>query len=565
MPYKEEMNRDQMMMHTLNDLVLDDSPVRIIDIFIENLDLTVLGFQPVGESHEGRPAYRPQALLKLFIYGHMNKLRSSRNLAHACIVNIEVIWLMQGLQPDFRTISDFRKNNCVSLKKVFHEFNKRISGAVKHGTLSVDGSKFRAVNSKYHNFTEAKLEDRIRYLDQRTNEYLHQLDMIDDIEYDEENFNRFSKEELEEKIHITSERLKRYRSYQKELESSDKTQISLIDSEAKLMKGKDCMLVGYNVQTAVDTETHLIENFEVTDKCTDHGQLMPTVNAVNSDNEIINVVADKGYQQVDDLVNCLENGVVPNVILSDGKDEYDLQTEYEPTECSEEDIASEKSVDLKKCLRSGIIPNAYADCIYDIEVKEIRKKVFDEQVTQNDLPVEKMKTHAQEGFFVRDVERNCVYCPNGETLFQKSITKSGAIRYANKAACRRCPNCSKCFTKTKVQDYQQMYFSKDCLEKPCKKWNTEAYSKKVQERTWHWEKKMIVSFRFSPNRKLMDKRKCTSEHPFGTIKRSLDAGYFLLRGIAKTTGETALNCLAYNLIRGINLLGFDQIMELMMG
>ena len=177
-----------------------------------------------------------------------------------------------------------------------------------------------------------------------------------------------------------------------------------------------------------------------------------------------------------------------------------------------------------------------------------------------------MMTRAKEGYFVRDPERNLVYCPNGEVLRQKSITKSGYIRYANKNACRHCKNRDKCY-KGK-NEWKEVDFSKDKLEKPCKDW-LKSEGKEVirsyKKRNGHYEIKKVVRFFFKPDREKMSKRMCLSEHPFGTIKRAMGATHFLLRGIKKVEGEYALFCLGYNLERAKNLLGFDKMMELMAG
>ena len=175
-----------------------------------------------------------------------------------------------------------------------------------------------------------------------------------------------------------------------------------------------------------------------------------------------------------------------------------------------------------------------------------------------------MQETAKEGYFVRDPERNLVYCPGGEILRQKSIKKNGYIRYANKNACKHCRNRNKCY-KGKGE-WKEIDFNKDQLIKPCKDW-MKAEGKKSEEAKaggkWHYEKRKIVKFFLRPDKEKMSQRKCLSEHPFGTIKRAMGASYFLLRGIRKVAGEFALFCLGYNLERAKNLLGFEKMMELM--
>ena len=173
MPYIKTFDRNQMMFCSWDAFVEEQSIARIIDAFVNSLNLQ--DFDVKEAATEGRPAYDPKGLYKLYIYGNRKSIRSSRKLAESCQVNIEVKWMLGGVEPDFRTISDFRKNNIESLKKIFHEFNRRISGAIEWGFSSVDGSKFNACNSKDSNFTKNKLDDRIKWLNAHTDEYLRIL------------------------------------------------------------------------------------------------------------------------------------------------------------------------------------------------------------------------------------------------------------------------------------------------------------------------------------------------------------------------------------------------------
>ncbi|MGO5315498.1 transposase, partial [Bilifractor sp. LCP21S3_A7] len=178
MPYVKTCDRNQMMFCSMDSFVDPESTARLIDAFVNSLDLQKYGVKEAAK--EGRPTYDPKGLLKLYIYGCRNEIRSSRKLQRACEVNIEVIWLMGGAKPDFRTISDFRKDNIDVLKKLFHEFNRRLAGAVEWGFSSIDGSKFQANNSKNNNFTKNKLDDRIKWLDGHTDEYLRILKEMDE-------------------------------------------------------------------------------------------------------------------------------------------------------------------------------------------------------------------------------------------------------------------------------------------------------------------------------------------------------------------------------------------------
>ena len=564
MHYVRAFDRDQFMMTTWDSMVDRESTARLIDAFVESLDLSDYGVKEMAS--EGRPPYDPKGLLKLYVYGSDNGIKSSRKLAKSCKVNVEVRWMLGGVEPDFRTIADFRKDNIDSLKKIFNEFNKRLAGAVAWGFTSIDGSKFAACNSKNNNFTKNKLDDRIRWLNGHIEEYLRILDEADRQEDDPE---RLTRELIEEKLQETRERLKKYEGYQRIMEESGQSQMSLTDADAKLMKSKNGFVVAYNPQTVVDSETHLIRDFQMTNQVTDHGLLDSTLEGVREESEgTIEAVADKGYESGEDMVKCLEDGIIPHVITDEGKDGYELEIPYE--EADDINAGSADTEDLKKALHAGVIPEAYEDVITDIEVKEVRRKVSDEAETKEPArsiygTAEEMMERAKEGYFVMDPERNLVYCPNGEILRQKCIKKNGSIRYANKKACRHCPDRNKCYKGR--NEWKEIDFPKDCLEKPCRDW-LEAEGRNpdtagVNKGKYHFEVKKEVRFFLKPERKKTAERMCLSEHPFGTIKRAMGFSYFLLRGLRKVTGEFALMCLGYNIKRAKNMLGFGKMMELM--
>ena len=566
MPYVSTFNRNQMMMCSWDSFVDPESIARLIDAFVNSLDLTK--YEVKEAAKEGRPAYDPKGMYKLYIYGNRKGIRSSRKLAESCKVNLEVKWMLGGVEPDFRTISDFRKDNIDSLKDIFHEFNRRISGAVEWGFSSVDGSKFLANNSKDSNFTKNKLDDRIKWLNAHTDEYLRILKEMDEQEELEEIPEKLTREVVEAKLKEAQERLARYESYQKLMEETGASQLSLTDADARLMKNKNGFAVAYNPQTAVDSETHLIRNFKMTNQVTDHGMLNPTMEEIREEtqDEILEVVADKGYENEEDMIKCLENGMIPHVILDDGKDGYELEISYEEAEA---DITSTKPEELKKSLHAGKIPEAYKDVISDMEVKEVRRKVKEDlaDIEKSEAiygTPEEMLVRAKEGYFVRDPERNLVYCPEGEVLRQKCIKKNGNIRYDNKNACKHCRNRNKCY-KGKGE-WKEIDFTKDTLEKPCKEW-LKAEGKECENAKQavkgHFEKVKVVKFFLKPSFEKMSQRMCLSEHPFGTIKRAMGATYFLLKGLRKVTGEFALFCLGYNMERAKNLLGFEKMMQLM--
>lgn len=502
MPYVSGFDRNQLMCCSWDTFVDKESIARIIDAFVEHLDIKKYGVKAV--SAEGRPAYDPKSLYKLYIYGSRKGIRSSRKLAESCRVNLEVKWMTGGIEPDFRTISDFRKDNIDSLKEIFHEFNRRISEAVEWGFSSVDGTKIQANNSKDNNFTKNKLDDRIRWLNGHTDEYLRILNEMDAQEETGGNPGELTREGIEAKLKEARERLARYEGYQKIMEETGASQLSITDADARLMKSKNGFVVAYNAQTAVDSGINLIRDFRVTNQVTDHGLMESTMEGIK---------------------------------------------EAEPEK-------------LTKALHVGQIREAYEPVIQEIKVETVRRKEPDEKAEKSSSiygSQEEMLGKAKEGYFVRDPERNLVYCPAGEILRQKCIKKNGNIRYANKNACKHCPNRSRCY-KGKGE-WKEIDFTKDQLEKPCKEW-LKAEGKESEEtetkEKWHYEKKKVVKFFLKPNRKKTDQRMCLSEHPFGTIKRTMGASSFLLKGMRKVAGEFALFCLGYNLERAKNLLGFQK-------
>lgn len=191
-----------------------------------------------------------------------------------------------------------------------------------------------------------------------------------------------TREKIEGKLKEAKERLARYESYRDIMEQTG--------ADSKLMKSKNGFIVGYNPQTAVDSETHLIRDFEMTNQATDHGQISPTMEGIRNEtpNTILEVVADKGYSQPKDLVNCLENGIIPHVIPSDGKDEYELEIPYESAD-DDLNVESTAAEDLNKCIHAGVVPTAYKDVITDIEVKEVRRKAGSQNDAQEALGVQK--------------------------------------------------------------------------------------------------------------------------------------------------------------------------------
>ena len=541
----------------IDEYVEADAPVRLFDAFVDRLKMDELGFIRSTPAETGTPGYDPRGLLKLYIYGYFYQVRSSRKLARECKCNVEVMWLLSKLTPDFRTISDFRKDNKEAITKVYKEFNKfcmRLKLFSK-SYISIDGSKFKAVNAKDNNFTLSKLDDRIKRLDEHISIYMEELDV-----YDQEEGRKLSKDEIQRKLDVCKERKERYEGYRNQLEESGDSQISLTDTDSRLMKTNEGFCVGYNVQTAVDAESHMIAGFQVTNNPTDHGQITSVASEVKVDYDVpvLETTADKGYECPEDHADALANGIIPNVIQRDGGCTEQVQFDYNEATITDEQKASTKPEDLKACLEAGVIPDVYEGILTDAqtaEVKELATDVVDSAVLK--MTPEQMRAKALEGYFVRDAERNLVYCPQGEILRQKSTKRNGMIRYCNKLACKKC----KC--KCTAQKFKEADFSKDTLIKA-----TEAKRKQLKEENNDKPKpprtkvvKKVVRYVLHLDQNKMDNRKCLSEHPFGTMKRTLGQYYFLLKGFAKVGAEMGLFCLSYNLRRAISLRGVPALVS----
>ena len=258
-------DRNQLILlpDSLDDYVEAGNAVRVIEAYIDSLNLTALGFVKPAPNDTGRPMYNPKDLLKLYVYGYMNRIRSSRRLESESKRNLEVIWLLGKLSPDHKTIARFRRDNTSALKNVFRDFVKLCAtlGLYSKELIAIDGSKFKAVNSKDRNFTDKKLQDRISRIDARIEEYLCDLEQLD---LQEDSVSKeHSSREIEQIIKGLLDRKERYESYADELILTGEKQISLTDPDSRLMKANGKLDVCYNVQTVVDAKHKLIVEFDV--------------------------------------------------------------------------------------------------------------------------------------------------------------------------------------------------------------------------------------------------------------------------------------------------------------
>ena len=259
----------------LDDWIDESNPVRAVDVFVDGLDLAKLGFDGVVPEATGRPSYHPSALLKLYIYGYLNRIQSSRRLEREAGRNLEVIWLLRRLTPDDKTIADFRKDNGPAIKKVCAQFVElcRQMGLLTKASVAIDGSKFKAVNTRDKNFTRGKVERRRAQLEESVARYLAQLDTADRQEPSEALAAKTA--HLKEKLAKLESEMQRLAAMEKLMLASPDQQISLTDPDSRSMatSGRGSGVVGYNVQVAVDTEHHLIVTHEVTNSGSDRAQL----------------------------------------------------------------------------------------------------------------------------------------------------------------------------------------------------------------------------------------------------------------------------------------------------
>ena len=299
----------------LDDYVADDNPVRAVDVFVDGLDIEKLGFMRVQPHDVGRPGYHPRTMLKLYIYGYLNRVPSSRRLERECQRNIEVIWLTGQLAPDFKTIADFRKDNGKAIREVCRAFVLlcRKLNLLSEASVAIDGSKFKAVNARDKNFTEAKMKRRLERIDESIARYLSQLETADRLAAGGADVPAAKVTRLKEKIGKLKEEVARLNAINTQLQASEDKQISLTDPDARSMatSGKDTGIVGYNVQAAVDTTNHLIVAHEVTNIGTDRHQLANMANQAREElgTATLEVVADRGYYEGGEIKACTDAGI----------------------------------------------------------------------------------------------------------------------------------------------------------------------------------------------------------------------------------------------------------------
>jgi transposase len=463
----DDRSQQLLLPDAVDDYVGPDNPVRFIDAFVSGLDMAEAGFKRVLPKSTGRPGYNPGDLLKLYVYGYLNRIRSSRRLEAETHRNLEVIWLLRRLQPDFKTIADFRKDNRDAFRRVFRDFVRLCRELDLYGCelVAVDGTRIKAVNNLNRNFTRGKLEKDLDGATERLDRYLKQLDEAD---ADDPGASA-AVTDLQRKIEAVRARHATLSAHREHLEKSGRRQLSLTDPDSRLVKTSKGAVVGYNVQIAVDSKHNLIAEQQVHTNVTDVGLLAETAVAAreNLAVEQIDVVADRGYYKIGDVEACEAAGVTPHV------------------------------------------PNP------------VRSPTMS-------------KGHFGKSLFRYDETTDTYACPGDHRLrpaYFHDLPGGKRIQYANRAACRSCPLRSRCTTDT---------------HRRISRYANEAVMDRMAER-------------LSAQPTLLDRRRESAEHPFGTIKQWMGQGTFLMRRLNNVRGEFSLTALAYNIRRAINLVGVPAL------
>ena len=466
-------DRSQLLLlpEVVDDYVGPDNPVRFVEAYVGQLDLKAAGFARVSAKATGRPGYDPADLLKLYIYGYLNRVRSSRRLETETHRNIEVIWLLRHLKPDFKTIADFRRDNRTAFRQEFREFVVlcRQLNLFGRELLAVDGTRIKAVNNKKRNFTHASLASFIQDADAKLSAYMTRLDESD-AEEERVAGGRPGRGDgkLAEKIAAIRAKRDRHKEMLAELERTGADQISLTDPDARAMAAMTKVGIGYNIQLAVDVKHKLIAEQEVSNQVLDLGLLAPTVAAAMEtlDVKVIDAVADRGYFKIEDIEACEAAGI----------------TAYVP-----------------KPIRGSAVRGGF----------------FSKEM------------------FCYKADRDVFVCPAGAVLSPRYFGKSRdnvKIDYVNRDACRTCalkPRCTKSFRRV-----------------------SRLENEAVLDR---------VAARLAARPEVLDQRRESVEHPFGTIKQWMGQGAFLMRRLENVRGEFSLTALAYNVRRAITLVGVRDL------
>jgi transposase len=306
----ENRGQSTLFPERVDDYVAEDSPVRVVDVFVDGLDISGLGFK-AEPAETGRPGYHPRTMLKIYVYGYLNQVHSSRRLEREAQRNVELMWLTGRLAPDFKTIADFRKDNGEAIRLVCREFVMlcRKVNLLTDTLVAIDGSKFKAVNNRDKNFTRTKMKRRLADVEASIDRYLGELDSADEAAPPEQT------QPIQDRIAKLKGELERLKKLEVRMLEAPDYQLSLTDPDARSLRHRGTGIVGYNVQTAVDTQHHLIVTHEVTNAFSDRRQLAKMANKVKAELKVdhLQVLADRGYYNSEEIRACEQNGITPLV------------------------------------------------------------------------------------------------------------------------------------------------------------------------------------------------------------------------------------------------------------
>ena len=324
----EDRRQVTLLPECLDDYIAEDNPVRVVDAYVGELDLQELGFEGAEPAATGRPSYHPAVLLKIYIYGYLNRIQSSRRLEREAQRNVELMWLTGRLAPDFKTIADFRHDNGIGIRNVCRRFVElcRELKLFSQAVVAVDGSKFKAVNARDRNFTPGKVQKRQEQIEESIKRYLDALDTADRTQAPAEF--QAKAEHLQDKLRTMREQMRRMQGIEQQLKHEPDGQLSLTDPDARSMatSGRGSGIVGYNVQVAVDAKHHLIVAHEVTNSGSDRAQLAPMAAAAREamGKKKLQAVADRGYYSAPQIKACDDAGIaaiLPKPMTSNAKAE----------------------------------------------------------------------------------------------------------------------------------------------------------------------------------------------------------------------------------------------------
>mgnify|MGYP000849033290 CR=1 FL=1 len=533
----------------LDEIISPENPIRFIRLFVMQLDLVRMGFVRSKPKGTGRPGYDPAVLLMLYIYGHLNRIRSSRMLERECARNLELWWLLNRLRPDHNTIADFRKDNRKALKGLLKEFVRLCveMGLTKGSRICVDGTPIQAVNGLKQSTSIELSEKKLQYAREQlrlVEEYLKDLDEADKI--DQGRLDRAFALDIDPKRLPDPEdikaRIKKHEAAIREMRETGETQLLFTDPDARVMPTKDGgKRACYNIQAAADADSHMIVGFDVTNDRNDMNKLCSTAKIAMeiTGNSSVEVIADKGYSSSKDVEDCLLNGIAPQVGMVYDREERVVNLEYHPQEITEEKRASQNPEDIRDCLHAGVLPKCYENTDISVELQY-------ESVTS---------------CFIRH-EDGTVTCPMGKVMNFQGEKKNGTV-YGTKGACRTCPN--RC---TDGKTFKTVKFGPDTKYVPVRMYGSPRFPlPQIPDVRQPDHNHVFGNVQRAPARVMvfikrnvqkLKERFRVSEHPFGTIKFYDGAHYFLCKGKEKVAAETALMFTSYDIRRAISIAGGVQ-------